>query len=278
MREIQEKIERAAHDNRPVFIEGESGTGKEVIGRFIHEHGLGKDGPFLKLHCAAASTRVLEEEIFGLEMAGAAIERKGGSGGPVSGGTLFLDGIEGMDNSLQRNLAYALASASRRRIGARKEKSMDARLVCASSLDPKLGLIANELLACFVHRVRLLPLRERKEDIPQLCNYLLCKFARDFGRPVPDLSARAIEALQQWNWPGNIRELENWIARIVIFGAEDVVGPEFRRQLAVGETQGAGYHRAAYMRIGRGRRFPGIGRFCDIGDPLQGNFAKVTRK
>ena len=97
-----------------------------------------------------------------------------------------------------------------------------------------------ELLGCFAHRVRLLPLRERKQDIPQLCDYLLEKFARDFGCPVPHLSSEALEVFLQWKWPGNVRELENWIARIVIFGVEEVVGLEFSRQLMAGGSPDCG--------------------------------------
>lgn len=88
------------------------------------------------------------------------------------------------------------------------------------------------------HHLQLLPLRERKEDIPQLCEYLLGKFAREFGRSVPHLSSNALEAFQQWKWPGNIRELENWMARIVIFGAEEVIGLQFSRQLVARQEPG----------------------------------------
>jgi DNA-binding NtrC family response regulator len=110
----------------------------------------------------------------------------------------------------------------------------------------------DELLGCFAnHRLRLIPLRDRREDIPELCDYLLGKFARTFGRPVPKLSSYALEAFRQWKWPGNVRELENWIARIVIFGAEDVMGLEFRRQL--GAVDGSSSHRGSNMRVGRAR-------------------------
>ena len=140
-----------------------------------------------------------------------------------------------------------------RRIDGRDDLAVNARFVCATSsyLNAGLGSFLVELLGNFAHhRLRLLPLRERREDIPQLCEYLLEKFASDFGRPVPHLSSHAVEAFQQWKWPGNIRELENWIARIVIFGAEEVLGLEFRRRLPSEED----YHRVARMRVGRTRR------------------------
>ena len=261
MREIREKIERAIRDNLPVLIEGESGTGKEVVGRFLHENSVRRDGPFLKFNCAAASAGLQEGEMFGYET-GAAVnlrETTGGSIGLASGGTLFLDEIDDMDLSLQQKLTQTLNSGHYRRIDGREDLAVNTRFVCATSIGLEAGLrnhtFLEELLGCFAHhRVRLLPLRERKEDIPQLCEYLLEKFARDFERPVPHLSSDALEAFQQWKWPGNVRELENWIARIVIFGAEEVVGLEFNRQLTAGEEPALRYHRAAYMKSGRSSR------------------------
>ncbi len=258
MREIREKIQRAAQDNLPLLIEGESGTGKEVIGRFLHKNGLRREGPFLKLNCGGASAKLLAGEIFGLEKATTSTrpEHASGSIGVASGGTLFLDEIDGVDSSLQQNLANILQSGRYRRIDGREDLNVNARFVCATRIDLEEGEkshITDELLRCFAHRVRLLPLRERREDIPQLCAYLLGKFAHDFGRSVPCLSSRAVQVLQQWKWPGNIRELENWIARIVIFGAEEVVDLEFRRQLAGGEDLGLQYHRGSHSKSGRSR-------------------------
>jgi DNA-binding NtrC family response regulator len=254
MREIHEKIARAMLDNLPVLIEGESGTGKEVIGRFLHEHSVRSHGPFLKFNCAAASAGLLEGEMFGYE------KNSGGRAvGLASGGTLFLDEIHDLDLPLQQKLSGTLGSGRYRRIDGREDLAVNARFVCATSSDLKAGLqnrtFLEELLGCFAHhRLRLLPLRERREDIPRLCEYLLEKFARDFGRPVPHLSANMLEAFQQWKWPGNVRELENWIARIVIFGAEEVIDLEFRRQLAVVEQPATRYSRGAHTSFVRARR------------------------
>ena len=259
MREIRATIERAAQDNLPVLIQGESGTGKEMLSRYLHQQWGSGDEPFLKLNCGAALASLVEGEIFGIEKTTAARghESKSGLIEFASGGTLFLDEIEGMDISLQRKVAHTLESGRYRRIEGREDLTVDARFVCATSIDLEAELrncVVAELLGHFVHRVRLLPLRERREDIPQLCEYLLAKFASDFGRPIPHLSSRAVEALQQWKWPGNIRELENWIARIVIFGAEEVVGFEFKRQLAAGENSIAKYHHVSHPRSARMRR------------------------
>ncbi len=254
MREIHEKIARAMRDDLPVLIEGESGTGKEVIGRFLHEHSVRGDGPFLKFNCAAASARLLEGEMLGYQKS-----TGGRAVGLASGGTLFLDEIHDMDLLLQQKLTGIVRSGHYRRIDGREDLAVNARFVCSTSSDLKTGLqnrtFLKELLGCFEHhRLRLLPLRERTEDIPRLCEYLLRKFARDFGRPVPHLSANMLEAFQQWRWPGNVRELENWIARIVIFGAEEVINFEFSRQLAVVEQPATRYPRGAHTSFLRARR------------------------
>ena len=259
MREIQQEIERARHDDLPVLIEGESGTGKEVIGRFLHMYSARRDGPFLKFNCSAASTKLLEGEMFGYEKGASrdVPETTSGAIGLASGGVLFLDEIDDMEVSLQEKLMRTLISGHYRRIGGREDLAVTTRFVCSTSINLEAGLrspnFQGELLGCFAHRVRLLPLRERKQDIPQLCDYLLEKFARDFGRPVPHLSSEALDVFLQWKWPGNVRELENWIARIVIFGAEEVVGLEFSRQLVAGREPAMRYHRTAHTSLGRAR-------------------------
>jgi DNA-binding NtrC family response regulator len=262
MRKVREEIERAFCDDLPVLIEGESGTGKEVIGRFLHMGSIRSGGPFLKLNCAAIPPDLLGAEMFGYEQRGAGDVRPTavGSIGLASGGALFLDEIGDADSGLLQMLMQTLKSGKYRHLGGSEDFTANVRFVCASSIDLEARLksrtFVEGLLGLFgLHRVRLLPLRERKEDIPQLCEYLLDRFARDFGRPVPHLSSNALEAFQRWKWPGNIRELENWIARIVIFGAEEVVGLEFSRQLmALEEAAAARNHHVTHMKLGRARR------------------------
>lgn len=258
MREIRQKIEHALQDDLPVLIDGESGTGKEVIGRFLHDHSGRREGPFVKVNCGALQARLLEGEMFGYERGAVGEEARNGSIGIAAGGTLFLDEIGEIDHALQRKLVATLESGHYRRLDGREEVAVNTRFVCATSVDHKSGAqshaVVQELVGCFAHRVHLLPLRERREDIPQLCEYLLTKFARDFGRPVPHLTAYALEAFQRWRWPGNIRELENWIARIVIFGTEEAMGLELQRQATAWEEAGPTRHRVAQMKMGRARR------------------------
>lgn len=260
MREIRERIEGALHDDLPVLIEGESGTGKEVVGRFLHKNSGRGEGPFLKLNCAATSASLLEGEMYGYEKSAVGAPRAGsGSSGLASVGTLFLDEIGDMDLKVQEKLAETLKTGFYRGQDGKVDLPVNARLICATSIDLEDGLrnrtFLGNLLGFFGHhRICLIPLRERKEDIPQLCEYLLGKFARDFGRPVPRISSEALDAFRQWKWPGNIRELENWIARIVIFGADEVIGLQFSRQLVAREEPELRSHHTAHVTMVRARR------------------------
>ena len=261
MREIRKRIEGALHDDLPVLIEGESGTGKEVVGRFLHKSSDRGEGSFLKLNCGAAPASQLEGEMYGYEKSAIPDTARLGSGsiGLGSEGTLFLDEIGDMDLRVQQKLAETLKTGCYRRLDGKEDLPVNARLVCATSIDLEDGLRNHTFLGNLLglldhHRVRLIPLRERKEDIPQLCEYLLGKFAHDFGRPVPRLSSDVLDAFQQWKWPGNIRELENWIARIVIFGAEEVIGLQFSRQLVVREEPVLRSHHAVHVKMSRARR------------------------
>jgi DNA-binding NtrC family response regulator len=263
MRAIRQEVETAMLDDLPVLIEGESGTGKEVIGRFLHSHSSRKRGPFLKLNCAASPAGLIEDEIYGLNGGTA----PGSRGGPQtivpvglgSGGTLFFDEMGEMDLSLRRRIAETIECGRYQVRDRGEERLVDARFVCASSsdLDTRFEdrrFQGNPFNSCAHYRLLLQPLRERREDIPQLCEYLLAKFSRAFGRPTLRLSSSALEAFQQWSWPGNIRELENWIARIVIFGADEAVGLEFNRQLLASRRSPARNCHAAQFKVGRTRR------------------------
>jgi len=201
-------------------------------------------------------SRLLDDEIFGR---GKFADGDAGNGsvGLAAGGTLFLDQIGDMDLALQEKVLQAFKPDGR------QEGLLDARVVCASTADPKIsvaeGGASGRLAGGLVHRVRLLPLRDRKMDLPRLCEYLAEKFARNFGRPTPRLSQYVLETLEQWSWPGNIRELENWIARIVIFGTDEAIGLEFRRQTGQGECGGLKRRHPAGASLSHIRRARGRG-------------------
>jgi transcriptional regulator with PAS, ATPase and Fis domain len=258
MGEVRSKLECAVQDGLPVLIEGESGTGKEVVARFLHWQSTRREGPFVKVNCAAVPARLLEAEMFGWGIgAPGAKEGKKDAIALAFGGTLFLDEIGEMDSVLRCKLIGTLQTGRYNHpdLG---QMEVNARIVCACSmdLDSKRAECEeiSQLLRSFAHRVRLLPLRERKADIPWLCEYLVEKFARNFGRPAPQLSQSVLDAFSRWDWPGNIRELENWIARIVLFGMEEAMGAEYGR-LRGSKVDGVSRrHRATSINMSLSRR------------------------
>jgi DNA-binding NtrC family response regulator len=263
MRRLRDKVEEALQDDLAVLIEGESGTGKEVIAHFLHQHSTRRQGPFVKVNCGAVPWQLLKREMFGYEAdpSGRGRETRNGFIGMAADGTLFFDEIGEMDPALQQNVARILETGRYRNEEGSKELTANARFLCSSCIDPEAGdgrgLVLGELLKCLPHRIRLVPLRERKADIPQICEYLLEKFARNFGRPAPGLSQAVLDTFNQWDWPGNIRELENWIARIVMFGTEDAIGMEFGQLSAAWINGSPRRHRATHVngsRVTRARR------------------------
>jgi transcriptional regulator with PAS, ATPase and Fis domain len=262
MREIRAKVEDALGNRSPLLIQGESGTGKELIGLFIHAHSILSTGPFVKLNCAAMSNGLLGGELFGVEkdiLSGTA-ECKRGALETAEGGTLFLDEIGEMDLALQTRLLGVLRDGRFSRVGGREELVAHLRVICAARCDLKAAVALNSFRQDLFsslnsNRIQLPPLRERREDIPLICNYLLEKLAHIYGKPTLKPSESALEILQQWRWPGNMRELENWIARIVVFGTEEVLGPEFARQLASMSTVSQRKHRVVRLRVGMTKRW-----------------------
>jgi two-component system response regulator HydG len=258
MRRISEEIETSIADDLPVLIEGESGTGKETIARFLHGRSERREKPFLKLNCSASPVGLLETIIYGKDR-GADADLSESSMDAIAlagGGTLFFDEIGDLSTPLQEKLFDTIKAGHF--WSGNEEWGIDARFVCASSASFQLLFQSHQFLAGLLksrgyHHLRLLPLRERKADIPALCDYLLERFAREFGRGVPRLSAGALEAFQQWRWPGNIRELENWIARIVIFGDEEAIGLQFSRQLVTWREPDSGRH-VPGREVGSGKR------------------------
>jgi transcriptional regulator with PAS, ATPase and Fis domain len=261
MREIRAKVERALQNDLPVLIQGESGTGKEVIAKFLHVRSTRRDMPFLKLNCAAIPPGLLEGELFGYERKAFVgdKETKRGIVETAEKGTIFLDEVGELDWATQLKLVRLLQNGRFVRAGDTEERPAHVRVICATNCDLQLAVERHtfrpDLLVCLrAISLRLSPLRERKEDIPAICEYLLSKLAKEFGKETPHLSPAALHLLGQWNWPGNLRELENWIARIVVFGTEEVLGFELVRKLSsIGSTTGR-KHRVGHLKEGALRR------------------------
>ena len=238
MREIRSRIDSVLSVDLPVLIQGESGTGKELIARFLHARSRRRDAPFVKLNCSAIPAYLLESELFGFDkgVLGSASEGRPGLIEIAEGGTLFLNEIGDMNLELQGRLLRLLEDGSFTRIGGRERRLGRMRVVCATNIDlekaVELGTFREDLFFRInVVSLRLSPLRDRKDDIPQLCEYFLQKLSRLFRRKMPHLRTGTLQLLKQWDWPGNLRELENWIARVIILGDDESLCAELKRRL-----------------------------------------------
>jgi two-component system, NtrC family, response regulator AtoC len=227
MAEIRNTVEKVAGTDVTVLIRGESGVGKEVIARLLFEYSRRRQKPFIKVNCAAIPHDLLESELFGYE-AGAftgAMRDKPGKFELANHGTLFLDEIAEMHPMLQAKLLHVLQDGTFSRLGAKRDVAVDVRVVCATNklLEERVrdGLFREDLLYRInVVTIFLPPLRERRDEIPVLTDYLLRKYAIQYGRPLRRFSPEAAERIMRYDWPGNIRELENLCKRFVIVGSE----------------------------------------------------------
>lgn len=238
MREIHSKIDCVLSSDLPVLIQGESGTGKEVIGRFLHTRSNRHGAPFVKLNCAATPPRLLERELFGSERGpdkGAGTDRAG-LVEIADGGTLLLDQIADMNWEMQVKLLRFLQDGSFTRFGSNEERRGRIRVICTTSIDLQEVVDSGAFHEDLFYRIEavnlhLPALRDRKNDIPQLCEYFLQKLSRQFRRSIPKLNPATLHLLRQWDWPGNLRELENWVARAVILGDDEALSAELKRQV-----------------------------------------------
>lgn len=230
MQAVRQRVDRAAGLNVPILILGESGTGKEVLARFVHGRSPWSQGPFVKVNCPAIPGTLLESELFGFEKGAftGAHAAKPGRMEMAEGGTLFMDEIAELDSSLQAKLLHVLQDGQFTRIGDHEERRMGARVVCATNRLLHREIANGNFRADLLYRINVItitlpPLRERREDIPYLVEYLRTQFNRRFGRDAAPLSQETVQLLQQRDWPGNVRELENSIARYVVFGSEETL-------------------------------------------------------
>ncbi len=238
MRELRGKIDSIVSSDLPVVIHGESGTGKEVMARFLHTRSSRKEAPFVKFNCAAIPVNLFERELFGSEkgsFAGADEDRPG-LVEAADRGTLFLNEIGELSWELKDKMLGFLRDGTYTRIGGREKRMGRGRIVCSAKVHLHDAVHSVALREDLFSRIdfislRLSPLRDRKNDIPQLCEHFLQKLSRQFRRGMPPLSPETLELLKQWDWPGNLRELENWIARAVILGSDEALVVELKRQL-----------------------------------------------
>lgn len=240
MLEVRDKVECAREGDFPVLLQGESGTGKDLVARFLHARSSRREAPFVKLSCAAIPPSLLESELLGCE-AGVTLGSHEGKRGLVevaNGGTLFLDEIGEMGWTLQRKLLHLLQNGRYFRVGGREERQASVRVVCATNLNRAAGIKKETFRRDLFHQMdvmclHLSALRERKVDIPQLWGFFSEKLARKFGKRAPQLTPEVLRVLEQWSWPGNLCELENCIARVIILGDQEAMHEELRRQAAL---------------------------------------------
>ena len=223
MREIYSLVEQIAPSSASVLITGDSGTGKELVARTIHQLSPRKDRPFVGINCSAIPESLMESELFGHEKGAftGAASRRPGCFELAEGGTLLLDEISEMPAMLQAKLLRVIEERKVRRLGSQKEIDIDVRILAATNQDPHeaiaKGTLREDLLYRLnVFRIHLPALKDRKEDLPLLAQYLVTKLAEKHSRPARFLHPAAIEALQFHAWPGNVRELRNVIERAVI--------------------------------------------------------------
>lgn len=220
---VLKSIQIVAPTNSTALILGETGTGKELVARAIHEHSGRKNGSFVKVNCAAIPASLLESELFGHEKGSftGAVAQRIGRFELAHQGTLFLDEIGEMPLELQPKLLRAIQDQEFERLGSTRTIRTDVRFVAATNRDLKAMVDKNEFRADLYYRLHVFPLhvpplRERREDIPLLIRYFVQKHAHRMGRNIDTIPASGLEALTRYDWPGNIRELQNVIERSVI--------------------------------------------------------------
>jgi transcriptional regulator with PAS, ATPase and Fis domain len=233
MQEIFDLTERLSDTNTSVLIEGESGTGKELVARALHYHSPRKDKPFLKINCSALPDPLLESELFGYEKGAftGATQRKPGKFKLADGGTLFLDEVGETSAAFQAKLLRVVQDLEFEPLGGTSVEKVNVRILAATNKDLKAEAEAGRFREDLYYRlcvvpVHLPPLRERKEDIPLLIDHALEKVMKKYptrSGKKPVFSPQALAVFMDYDWPGNIRELENAVERSVVCSAGEMI-------------------------------------------------------
>jgi PAS domain S-box-containing protein len=231
VKEVKSLVKKVANTNSNVLIIGESGTGKELFAHSIHNASKRYLAPFVKINCAAIPSELLEAELFGYEEGAFTGAKKGGKKGKfelANGGTIFLDEIGDMPMNMQVKLLRVIQEKEIERVGGNTLKSINVRIIAATNKDLENSIKEGKFREDLYYRLNVMkisipPLRERKEDIPKLVNALRIKVANRLGIYVEGISKDALECLVNYDWPGNIRELENVIERAINLLDSDIV-------------------------------------------------------
>jgi two-component system NtrC family response regulator len=244
MRDALSMVDRAAPSRSTVLISGESGTGKELVARAIHFASPRKEGPFVSVNCMALNPGVLESELFGHERGSftGAVSMRRGRFEQANGGTLFLDEVGELTPDLQVKLLRVLQERRFERVGSGGEIEVDIRVVAATNTDLQVKVQAGEFREDLFYRLNVIhiplpPLRERREDIPLLAAHFTEKLAKENGVQSKSFSDEAMNVLMGYEWPGNIRHLQNVVERCLVLLQEQIISvdnlpPEIRDEEA----------------------------------------------
>jgi transcriptional regulator with GAF, ATPase, and Fis domain len=261
MLEVRQIIGRAAAADVTVLITGETGTGKDLIARAVHYLGSRREGPFVKVNCAAVARELLESELFGHERGAftGAHQLKIGKFEAANKGTIFLDEIGDLHPALQGKLLHVLEGGQFSRVGARSTLRVDVRVLAATNQDLERAVKAQQFREDLYYRLNVIrvsvpPLRERPEEVPFLIDYFLRRYGRIFGAEDFRLRPETMEQLLQRAYPGNIRELENLIKRMIVLGESRIDDPP----LGVGPHENG--HAVVRSRKSAGRSLKDIAR------------------
>jgi two-component system, NtrC family, response regulator AtoC len=236
MKQLRERFVRIAQSPFPVLITGESGTGKEVFAHLLHRMSRARNAPFVKVSCPAIPTGLLETELFGYEK-GAFTDASVTKRGRIEladGGVLFLDEIGDLAQGLQAKLLQVLQDGTFCRLGAQADRRVAVRIISATNADLRVQVNAGAFREDIFYRmnafrIELLPLRQRMADLPDLIEYLLERHTSELGYQIRHLSRQVMDLMKRYDWPGNIRELENMVRRYAILGSEESIASELAR-------------------------------------------------
>jgi len=236
MNKLKTIIDEIAKTDITVLIKGESGTGKEIMAKAIHFNSNRRERPFIKVNCAAIPKGLLESELFGFEkgaFTGANL-RKPGKFELANGGTILLNEIAEMDVSLQAKLLQVLQDGAFSRLGGDGEILVDTRVISTTKDHLEKSMIEGRFREDLFFRINVItiaipPLRDRREQILPFSQYFFDLYKLKYGREIPPLSSKTINTFKEYQWPGNIRELENTVKRLVLFGDEEMALQELMR-------------------------------------------------
>ncbi|MGM0582319.1 MAG: sigma-54-dependent transcriptional regulator [Bacteroidota bacterium] len=238
LEEVKETIAKVAPTDARVLIIGENGTGKELVARQIHEQSERAKAPMIEVNCAAIPSELIESELFGHEKGAftSAVKQRIGKFEQATGGTLFLDEIGDMPLAAQAKVLRALQENRINRVGGDKDIKVDVRIIAATNKDLKKAIDNNDFREDLFHRLSVIrinvpPLKDRKDDIPELVERFLSDIAEEHGAKKKSIDKEALNQLKEYNWSGNIRELRNVVERLIILGADKITAQDVKKYI-----------------------------------------------